>query len=458
MTSERKDKKLSRLALRFARLRSIALEKWDFLWSGVWKVSSHSPRINIIKTINLSVRSFMSGDLQSQSMAMTYRTLLAVVPSLALLFAIGKGFGLQGVLSDELFKLFPAQRQAITYAMSFIDSYLSSYSEGLFVGVGIVFLLWTLISLLGSTEDVFNRIWGVKQGRPFVRKLIDYTAMLFFLPVLMICASGINVLVSSTLQTILHWHFMTPVVHWMLEVVSWILTWLFFGLMYLVIPNTKVKPINAMIAGVFAGTGFLLLQWVFVSGQMYVARYNAIYGSFSFLPLMLIWCQLTWLIILTGGVVCYSSQNIFQYSFNSEIDNISGTYERNLLLAIGCLVVQRFENSDGPTTLPYMVKNYNFPPKLCTLLCDRLVRAGIFSVVIIDEKHDIKGYQPSVDPKVLSVAYVTKKVDSLGATNFVPHFDAEFPGVKSAFAEILQNEEKLTSNILLNELTVNIKK
>lgn len=452
-----KDKRFEKLRARFLAMRTKAISIWDYVSVGVWKVNSSSPWVNIVKTANLSVRSFMSGDLQSQSMAMTYRTLLAVVPALALLFAIGKGFGLQGELADELFKMFPAQQTAIRYAMSFIDSYLSSYSEGLFVGVGIMFLLWTLISLLSSTEDTFNRIWGVKQGRPFVRKLVDYTAMLFFLPVLMICASGINVLVSSTLQTVLHWQFMTPVVHWMLEALSWVLTWLFFGLVYLIIPNTKVKPLNAMIAGVFAGTGFLVLQWIFISGQMYVARYNAIYGSFSFLPLMLIWGQLTWLIILTGALICYSSQNIFQYSFNSEIDNMSGNYARRLMLAICALVVQRFVASKGSTTLDFMVKEYSLPPKLCTLLCDKLVKSGVLSVVLIDEKHELRGFQPGIDPALITVAEVYRRVSTLGANDFIPQFGHNFPGIVEASEEILSEQQKLTSTLLLSKLEIKLK-
>ena len=159
---------------------------------------------------------------------MTYRTMLAIVPALALMLAIARGFGIQNILQQELYRLFPAQRVAIQYAMNFVDSYLAQTSEGIFVGVGIVFLLYTLISLISNVEDSFNLIWGQKAGRSIWRKLSDYTAMLLILPVLMLCASGISILLSSTLNTLFNFSFMTPVISAALEGASMLMTFLFF--------------------------------------------------------------------------------------------------------------------------------------------------------------------------------------------------------------------------------------
>lgn len=170
---------------RVQRLADKAVALWMYVSDGVWRDSRHTFRVNAIKTINLSIRSFLNSDMQTQACAMTYRTLLAVVPALALLFAIGRGFGLQNLLQDELFHMFPAQKQAVSYALGFVDSYLSSSSEGVFVGVGLVVLLWTMISLFSNIEGTFNIIWGV-QGRSFGRKITDYTAMLLILPVVLI--------------------------------------------------------------------------------------------------------------------------------------------------------------------------------------------------------------------------------------------------------------------------------
>ena len=159
-----------------------AVSIWDYVSAGVWTDNRQRWQVRVVKTLNLSVRSFLNADIQTQACAMTYRTLLAIVPALALLFAIGRGFNMQNLIEGELMHLFPAQHQAVVAALGFVDSYLNQSAEGVFVGVGIVFLLWTLISLIMNVEDTFNLVWGIKEGRSLWRKLTDYTAMLIIRP------------------------------------------------------------------------------------------------------------------------------------------------------------------------------------------------------------------------------------------------------------------------------------
>lgn len=439
---------------RISRLVDRCMSLWEYVSEGVWRDTRHTFKVNAIKTLNLSARSFMNSDMQTQACAMTFRTLLAIVPALALLFAIGRGFGLQNMLQDELFHVFPAQKTAVSYALSFVDSYLSSSSEGVFVGVGLVVLLWTMISLFGNIEDTFNLIWGVP-GRSFGRKITDYTAMLMILPVVLICAGGMSLMLSTTLQSLFHWEFMSPIITIIIEGSSWLLTWLFFALLYLLMPNAKVKFANAFMAGAMAGTGFLVLQWLFVTGQLYVSRYNAIYGSFSFLPLMLLWMQLTWVIVFAGGVVCYSSQNIFMYNFNNAIRNMSSSFYARLTLALCALVVQNFVNGRGATTMAEVVKRYNLPPRLGTMICDKLVRAGVLSVVEIMPKSDLRGYQPALDPAKITVALVYDRLDTIGSTDFIPDFNSNFPGVVEAYKKIHEGEEAITSEMLLSDIKIN---
>ena len=208
-------------------------------------------------------------------------------------------------------------------------------------------------------------------------------------------------------------------------------------------------------AGVFAGTGFLVLQWVFVTGQMYVARYNAIYGSFSFLPLMLIWMQLTWVVTLAGGVICYSSQNIFMYNFDNAIRNMSSSYYSRIVLAVSALAVQDFTAGRGAMRINEAVKVYNLPPRLVALMCDKLVKARVLSVVEVDPKHDIIGYQPAIDPARLTVAEVFRRLDSIGSSDFIPGFNTNFPGIVDACRRIADTELTVTSDMLLSQLKIN---
>ena len=443
------------IAERFNHITAWVIRQWKYCSGGVWNDTGRGWRTTTVKTLNLSVRSFLDGDLQTQACAMTYRTLLAIVPALALLFAIGRGFGFQNLLQDELYSYFPAQHEVIHQCLGFVDSYLSQASEGVFVGVGLVFLLWTLISLLGNVEDVFNTIWGVKQGRRIWRKITDYTSMLLILPVLMICSGGLSVLISTTLDSIFHFSFMTPIISMILDGASWLLTFLFFTAAYMLIPNAKVKFKNAFIAGVFAGIGFRLLQWIFVTGQMYVAKYNAIYGSFSFLPLMLIWMQLAWVVTMAGMVICYSSQNIFQFSFNSEINAISIAYKEKVSIAVASVVVRRFVKGLKPVTMHEFTLDYGLPARLISDILIRLELAGIVSRVVLDEKKEEFGFQPGMPTEDISVGLVRKSLRNLGRKDFIPNFAANFPGVEGVFKELDNAMQQTAENMLLRDIEIN---
>lgn len=436
------------------RIRAWFLRSWDYCSGGVWSDNRKKWWVIVIKTLNLSVRSFLNGDVQSQACAMTYRMLLAIVPALALLLAIARGFGFQNYLEHELYTLFPAQQTAIAYAWKFVDSYLNQTTEGLFVGVGIVFLLYTLISLVWSAEDTFNAIWGVTEGRSLWRKITDYTALLLILPILMICASGITVLLSSTLDSLIKISFLTPVTSLILEASSWVLTWLFFTAVYALFPNTRVRFVNALVAGFFAGTGFLIVQWLFVSGQMYVARYNAIYGSFSFLPLLLIWMQLTWVITLSGAVVCYSSQNVFSFSFDEEVRNMAPSYRRKTTVAIAAVVTQRFIKGQPPVTNRELIETYDLPARLCSQATDTLTRTGIFTLAVLDARRNLFGYQLAIPPEQLTLGEVCSRIDKLGARGFIPLFGDHFPGVVAAFDKLNAADKEIADKILISDIDI----
>lgn len=429
MTSTPSHSRLSRMVERARKLI-------DFISTGIWSDPRRNWKLTILRTLNLSVKSFMSRDIQSRACAMTYRTMLAIVPALALFVAIGRGFGMQELLQQELYKLFPAQKVAIHYAMSFVDSYMATTSEGIFVGIGILFLLYTLISLISSVEDTFNFIWGQKQGRSIWRKISDYTAMLLILPILMLCAGGLSVLLSSTLDRFFGFEFLTPVISLLLESAQWLMTVLFFTALYALVPNVRVKFVNALVSGVLAGSAFLVLQWLFVTGTLYVTRYNAIYGSFAFLPLMLLWLQLVWVICLAGAVICYSSQNVFAFNLDKESSSVSRRYADKVTVAVAAVLAHRFLDRERPITAECFITDYGFPARLVADVTERLVAAGICSHVVIEGEKDTLGLQLSVDPSTLTVAGLLHELALTGSKGFVTGFDVRFKDVETVFAAI----------------------
>lgn len=441
---------------KFKKIWDKAIAAWNYCTQGVWEDTRSTFKVVVVKTLNITAKSFLSTDIQTQACAMTYRTMLAIVPALALLFAIGRGFGFQNLLQDELYKMLPSQREAITHALEFVDSYLNQASEGIFVGVGLVFLLWTLISLISSVEDSFNLIWGVKQGRSMWRKISDYTAMFLILPVLMICGSGFSIFVSNTFANLFDFPLLTPVFSVLFEFASYLFTCMFFAAVFMLIPNTKVAIKNALIAGALTGTAFLILQWLFVSGQLYVSKYNAIYGSFSFLPLLLLWLQLVWVICFTGCLICYASQNIVQFSFDDQIQDISRDYRDQVMMAIATVVVQNFTHQRPPITKEQITRNYGIPPRLLSSIVDKLSNVGVISIVVIDEKHGILGLQPAIEPSILTLAFVRTKIHDEGSKDFIPYFDKNFPGVIESIENINAAVTKATENTLLQDIDINI--
>ena len=392
----------------------------NYCWTGVWQETRDTNGIRTLKVLNLSVRSYLDRGLQTKSMSLTYSTVLAIVPAFALLFAIGRGFGFQKLLEDELFKSFPAQKQGISFALNFVDSYLKEASQGLFVGIGILFLLWTVISLLSYIESAFNEIWDVKHDRSIYQKITDYVSICLMVPVLMICSSGVSIFMSATIQDNAHFAFLTPFVNIALETSPVILAWLAFSLSFFLIPNTKVQFKYAAISGAVCAILFQILQLLFLNGQIYVSKYNAIYGSFAFLPLLLIWLQFSWLILLAGCVLTYSLQNVFAFNFLGDYSSISINYNRKVTIILTAAIVGRFRKGKTPLTRSQLSFYYDIPIRIVSKICNNLNKAGLANFVILPK--DKVGIAPATETGTLSVGELLSKLDHVGKSDFIPRF------------------------------------
>ncbi len=436
-----------------SRLIDLAKKTAKYCYEGVWGDTRSGLIINVIKTLNLSVKSFFNADIQSTACAMSFRTLLATVPVLALLFAIGRGFGFASLMQTSLFNYFPSQREAIETGLKFVDSYLETASKGVFVGIGVIMLLWTLISLVSSGEAAFNKIWGVRKGRSFWRKLTDYTAIFLILPVLMISITGINVLMSSTLKSLMPYPEFSPLISTVLDITGVVLTWLFFTGVYILVPNTKVKFPNALLAGVISGTCFIVLQWLFVSGQVYVSKYNAIYGSFAFLPLLMLWLQFVWIITLAGAVICYASQNIFRYSFSSHISVISDNYRHKAVIAVMAVIIDKFKKHETPPDANMIAVEYGFPISLTSGILEDLLDIGVVAKVLVDRREQEFGYMPAVEIGSLTVENLLAKLSANGAADFIPGFEKQFREISDA-VDKWNSKNKISEETLISNLKI----
>lgn len=425
---------------------------------GVWESGKDTLGVRLVKTANLAVKSFMDRGLQIKSMSLTYSTVLAIVPALALLLAIGRGFGLQDLLTSSIYSYFPSQTKAIATAMKFVDSYLKEASSGIFVGVGLVFLLWTVISLLSYIEDAFNNIWDVKHDRNLYQKITDYIAICLMIPILIICSSGLSIFMATTIEEQLKIPFLTPLLNKLLELSPFILVWIAFSLSFWLIPNTKVSIKYAMITGAICAVAFQILQMLFFSGQLYVSKYNAIYGSFAFLPLLLIWLQLSWLILLSGCVLTYSLQNIFTFDFLGDYSTISADYLHKMEVIVMAVVAQDFNEKRRPKTIVEISTSYDIPIRIANKINEHLSKAGMVYQVDLSEypgcsKGDL-GLTPAVDINTLSVSEFLKKIDAEGNSNFIPRFSKIYGDTLIQLDKVLDNAYPSGNDILIKDISL----
>ncbi len=429
----------------------------DYCISGVWSDPRKKFNVRIVKTINLTVQSFMNRDLQIKSMAITYQTIFAMVPALALLLAISKGFGFQEIVQNELYTYFPSQSKALGTALGFVDSYLAEASSGILVGVGLVVLMWTLISLLSNIEDAFNNIWDIRNNRKIVQKVRDYIAIFLLIPILMILSSGISLFLSSTLLAVVPFAFMSPLVNTLLEFLPVVLCWAAFTLCFWLIPNTKVSFKYAAISGIFCAVAFGLLQNLFLGGQIYVSKYNAIYGSFAFLPLLLIWLQLSWLLLLSGCGLTYALQNIFSYNFFDSINSVSQDYYRKVMLVTTAVIYRCFHEGLSAPTRNELSMTYGLPISMVSSIAQKLIKAGLIQISGNFNKDEDPGLIPTTDTDKVSVKEVVRKVEHEGKSNFIPEFKSTYSNALKQIDEITDRMYEASGDILIRDLDISTK-
>ena len=419
--------------------------------SGVWDDTRTLLPVRAVKIVNLSIRSFLDRDLQIRAGSLTYSTVLAVVPALAMLFAIARGFGFQNLMQNELFRYFPSQQQALETALTYVDNYLAHASQGIFIGIGLVFLLWTLVSLMSNVEDTFNHVWGVTAKRSLQRKFTDYSALFLLLPLLMLCSAGISIFMSDAVQHVFAGNPLSPVAHRLLAFTPTVISWIVFTAAYYLVPNTRVSFKGALFAGVLCGTTFQLVQWLFVTGQVYVSKYNAIYGSFAFLPLLLVWLQLSWLITLAGVVLTYAWQNFENFAHREKAKDASTTYSSHLAVAILSVAANRFKQHEPALTRTELLRDYELPSTLVDTLVDRLSRAGLLNAIAPREKDGQPAYQPAFDPDEMTVNEALNRLGDVGNTAFIPKADNRFAALVERLSS-LHDQQQSVADVPLIEL------
>jgi membrane protein len=433
----------------------------QFLKTDIWRLQGHKlpPRrffwITQLRILLLAMRRFVEDKCDSRASALTFYSLLSIVPVVAMAFAVAKGFGVEKILAAQLSAKLEGHEEVAERIIGFAQSLLQNTKGGAIAGVGIVVLLWTIIKVLGNIEASFNDIWGVKKARGMGRKAADYLSVMMLCPILLITASSVTVLVTTRVTVMLErlsfLGYLANVIIWCLKILPYGVIWVVFTFIYAFMPNTKVQFKSALWAGVVAGTIYQLIQLVYITFQVGVAKYGAIYGSFAALPLFLAWMQLSWIIVLLGAEFSFAHQNIAAYEFESDCRNASHSFKKLVALVIVCLLAKRFLAAEEPLTANEISREAEVPISLVRPVLFELTETRVLSQ-LYPKNNDEPAYQPACDIHRLTIAGILEKLDERGIDSIPIAESDDLNKIRETLKRLLEATRQSPANLELAEL------
>ena len=363
-----------------------------------------------------SLSSFIAGEAQLRAASLTYFTLFAIVPVFALLFGVAKGFELDIWLKRELTERMSEHNEILKWICNFADTTLQETRGGVVAGIGALILCWSVVKMIGNIEGAVNRVWHVQKNRTIFRKFTDYLSFLVIVPVLLLAASSATVFVSGYLRnlsetnTLISWS--RPIIEFGLLCVPYLIVWMLFTFIYIFLPNTRVRFDAALFGGVIAGTICQLLQGGYIFVQIALSRYNVIYGSFSALPLFLIWIYLNWLILLFGVSLSFFYQTFDFESKQARDCERTKSDKRLLALLISAVICRNFAGHKEPPSISDLAGELNLSHTMTGELTGKLLHCGVI-VSVAGGEYDQARYLPALPLAEMTVVNVLLHYDEL---------------------------------------------
>ena len=370
--------------------------------------------LEVLKKVVLAIRFFTAKRVLQKASALTYSTLLAIVPISAVVFAIARGFGYNKYIEIWFRNAFESQPQVAEVIIGFVNSYLVHTKSGVFLGIGLIFMLYTVLMLVSNVEDAFNEIWQVKKPRSIFRTFTDYLAMFFVFPIIIVVTSGISIFMATIADSMPDFMLLGPTIRFLIDLLPYVLMSGMFIALYVFMPNTHVKVTSAIIPGVLAGIAMQGLQIFYIHAQMFLSGYNAIYGSFAALPLFMLWLQISWTICLFGAELCYTNQNLDYYDYDANTGEVSHRYKIMLATLLMSRICRRFANGQKPLSALELREQTTIPIRFVNELLFELTEAGLIVEITNDEKGETSRYMPAEDLSNLSLGVMMDRLESKG--------------------------------------------
>ena len=405
----------------------------------------------IIRTLVLVVRGFTSKNLNDKAKSLTYSLIFAIIPILAMVVAVAKGFGVADVIEQELNHSFLGETNMVPTIMEMVQRYLDTAQGGVFIGIGILILLWAVYSFFQSVETAFNKIWNVQRSRSILHQFVTYIAIVVLIPVLIVCSAGINIFVHSTVEELVHVSAFHTFFHQSGgKFIQFVMCWLLFTWMYVAIPNTKVHFMSALIPGIIMGSLFQLLQMFSVYLIATLSRTSIVYGAFATVPILMTWLQYTSLLILIGAEMSYAIQNNEEFEYEQDLNRMSRRYKDFIMLYLLSTIIKRFEADEAPLSAHELAIRDHLPIRLVNQLLSRLVETGILTEIRKEDTEE-RIYQPALDTHKITFGMVINRIDAQGTELFLQSPSPEMQAFWDNYKKVKSQQQTL-DNILINEL------
>lgn len=431
-----------------------------FLKDGIWQLHEQklpplkAVLINSLKVILLSTQGFARDLCPLRASALSLYSLLSIVPVIAMLFGIAKGFGFEKTLTERLLEQVPHQETTVLQLINFAKTLLDNAKGGVIAGIGIVVLFWAVINLIGSIEKSFNYIWKIPRSRSFSRKYSDYLSLMMLAPIILIIANSITVLLNTKVTWLITLIELPEIGSWLvLKALGLLPVLLMIGLFtftFIFMPNHKIHFRAGLMAGIVTGILYDFLQWAYLTLQIGVSNLNAIYGSFAAIPLFVIWLQMGWMIVLFGCEIAFYLQNYGTYRNNNRFAKISFALQKTIALQITHLLVKNFSHYNKPLTADEISAKLAIPISVVQSILLKLTDSHILVEFNIPEEQDDDVYQPAVDTNLLSIAFVINALEHSGQ-NQLPEIKQE-PLFTEAVDDFKTLMETSCKNCLLRDI------
>jgi membrane protein len=427
-----------------------------FLEEGLWQADVESlSRIrrhlyHQLRIFNLVVKGFIDNRCLLLASALTYTSLLSLVPLLALMFSILKGLGVQNRLEPILLEKLSAGSEEV---VAQIIGYIDRTNVTTLGALGLAGLIGTAISVIGNIELALNRIWGVQRTRSLGRKFSDYLSVLLTFPILIVAALGLTSSIQST--TLVRAIAQIPGMSYLLLLLAllapFFLIWIALTFLYSYLPNTNVPLRSALFGGVIAGTLWQLTQWAYVHFQVGMARYNAIYGAFAQLPIFLVWLYTSWTVVLLGAVIAFAHQNIKTYRKEVAAKTVHYAFREELGLKVLLLIGKSFYSDGAAWTAEALSQKLDVPIRLVNEILAHYCNMGIL-MPASQEREEV--YLFAKAPEKLRLNDVIEAMRSYGGNEMRMNKLEGEETLRKTLDKVAETRRSVLSNLTLKDILV----